>query len=229
MPTKIEWTDETINRVTGCTPISAGCAHCYAARMAKRFHGRNGYPEENPFKPGNIRPDAWKDVFGWRKPRMVFLSSMGDLFHKDVPSCEIQLELDLCAQFSQHTFQILTKRPERCSNFHYPDNVWLGTTLENSSVYGRVKELSKTDSTVKFLSCEPLLSELLFVPLGLVDWVIVGAETGPGARPMNLDWARRIRDDCKAARVPFFFKKDSDRRGTLDGMTYHEFPEVRHA
>lgn len=225
----IEWTNSTWNPITGCTPISAGCTHCYAKRMSVRLAGRFGYPKENPFTPGIEHIGEWTKPMGWRKPRKIFVCSMGDLFHDAVTSNQIIKVLDFCRQSSQHTFQILTKRPERCCSFDFPSNVWLGTTVEVYSAFGRITHLSNTNARVRFLSCEPLLSPLDLQRLltNNIHWVVVGAETGPNKRPMNLDWARQIRDDCATANIPFFFKKDSDGQGTLDGIAYHNFPKVQ--
>jgi protein gp37 len=225
----IEWTDASWNPITGCTKISEGCRHCYAQRMAARFAGRNGYPKDKPFTPGTEHIGQWHKPVLWRKPRKIFVCSMGDLFHADVTDAQIQKVLDCCQYSKHHTFQILTKRPERCKDFIYPKNVWLGTTVESHTEYHRIDALAECAVSVRFVSCEPLLSPLITIPhyLKHIDWVIAGAETGPNARQMDLAWARYLRDICLPASIPFFFKRDSVGRGTLDGIEYHQFPVTR--
>jgi len=239
---KIEWTDETWNPVTGCTKVSPGCKHCYAERMATRLRGRHGYPEDDPFRV-TLHPDRLDQPLRWRQPRRVFVCSMSDLFHPDVPDEYIRSVFVSMETSHKHTFQVLTKRPERMAGFlqdwwsmtsPYGEdsygpapNVWLGTSVEDQErADERIPHLLKTPAAVRFLSCEPLLG-----PVALsnwlpprppaypgypqeadlagphLNWVIVGGESGPGARPMNPDWARSIRDQCQAVGVPFFFKQ----------------------
>ncbi len=218
MPTKIEWTGETWNPVTGCTPISPGCAHCYAARMAKRLAGRCGYPPAPHQFDVTLHPDQLLKPMCWRKPRMVFVCSMGDLFHDDVPDEFIHRVWRTMAQAPQHTYQLLTKRPERAraiSNHYcwaWPNNVWLGITAEDQAQFFLRWQFSKRcPAAVHFVSYEPGLGALVlppdFLALGQRGWVICGGETGPGARPMHPDWARSLRDQCADAGVPFFFKQ----------------------
>ena len=231
--TKIEWADATWNPITGCSPVSEGCANCYAARMAKRLAGRCGYDADDPFQV-TIHRDRLDDPLRWRKARRVFVCSMGDLFHEDVPFHKISAVWDVMFDAPQHTYMILTKRPARAAEFaswmddvgrriDYP-NVWLGVTAENQTMLDkRVPALFSIPAAVRFVSCEPLLGlvDLRFEaawdltdsgfahgPAVInLDWVICGSESGPGARPMHSDWARALRDQCVAAGVPFFLKQ----------------------
>jgi len=244
MPTKIEWTDETWNPITGCTPISEGCRNCYARRMAHRLRGRCGYPKDDPFRV-TLHRDKVYDPHGWRKPRLVFVCSMGDLFHKDVPLDWIEAVWSAMVVAEAHVFQVLTKRPARMLEFvtSWIDhmragskapvkNIWLGVTAENQArADERIPILLKIPAAVRFVSIEPMLEPVelrSWVGKGdmpYLDWVIVGAETGPGKRPMKTEWALDVKRQCEAAGVPFFFKKDSQGRHTLDGKTYEQFPE----
>lgn len=328
MPTRIEWTDETWNVISGCTPISAGCANCYAKRMSKRLAGRFGYPENGYHCPAcsldyhllggehcpqcgktatetssfdvTFHADKLDQPLRWKKPRRVFVCSMGDLFHEDVSDEWIDQVFAVIGMTQRHTYQILTKRPERMltyftthgrfrrvynacremslagffdcdvktrvQNILIEDardkwwdkifgNVHLGVTAENQEQADkRVQILLRIPAAVHFVSIEPMLGPIIVqggnVPKSpdgpwpdeplhsrsylrgvcgdrRIDWVICGAETGPGKRQMDLNWARDIRDQCQAAGVPFFFKKDSDGRHTLDGRTWEQFPEGR--
>jgi protein gp37 len=217
---KIEWTDSVWNPITGCSHAgSPGCDHCYAKRMAQRLKGRYGYPKDNPFKV-TFHPDRLNQPLRWEKPSRIFSVSMGDLFHEDVQYDWIDSIWSRIAKCPQHTFMVLTKRPKRMAefisevgvfNYDVLPNLWLGVTVESDKYLWRIKELLKIKSAVHFVSCEPLLSEIDFSHLpesgAELDWVIVGGESGPGARPMHPDWARSIRDQCQAAGVPFFFKQ----------------------
>lgn len=290
--TKIEWADAVWNPVTGCTKVSAGCAQCYAERMAKRLAGRYGYPADDPFKV-TLHPDRLEQPLRWRKSRRVFVNSMSDLFHEDVPYEFIDKVFAVMALCPQHTFQVLTKRPKEMGaylNLHSIDfrisqavkrlhlptpyaalagfagvkgwplpNVWLGTSCEDQPTADkRIPELLKCPAEVTFLSLEPMLGPIDLSPwiyqnacgclelendvdpdncphckgtgaVCALDWVIAGGESGPGARPMDPDWPRGIRDQCQAAGVPFFFKqwdgvhkKQAGRM--LDGRTWDEMP-----
>jgi protein gp37 len=307
MPTKIEWTDETWSPVTGCTKVSAGCKNCYAERGAKRFAGRFGYPENNPFAV-TLHPNRLDQPLRWRKPRKVFVCSMGDLFHRDVPDEYIAAVFGVMAASPSHTFQLLTKRPERmcewfqwienkirvgatpasaesnpvfaCGKFaaeefskkrnrvaaanvlflghvfgfdphdYWPlPNVWLGTSAEDQATLDeRVPYLLRCPAAVLFVSLEPLLGPVDLMRLSIeipgtiapddgwkdvaigkhlarnLDWVIVGGETGPGARPMDPDWARSIRDQCRAAGVAFFMKQMAGKAPVPDDLLVREFP-----
>jgi len=283
--TTIEWADRTWNPITGCTPVSEGCAHCYAERMAKRLRGRYGYPADDPFRV-TLHPDRLDEPLRWRKPSMVFVCSMGDLFHEDVPDEFIEQVFGVMAAMSEHVFLVLTKRPLRMAAFmergfssemavayeeigqrDLPEtmreyapgdstfpldpelplpNVWAGTSVENQAAADeRIPHLLRTPAAKRFLSCEPLLGEVDIVapigrafarecgidlvsarPVGMaghhgIDGAIVGGESGPGARPMHPDWPRRIRDDCVAAGVPFFFKQWGDNQGPGSGLKGH--------
>jgi len=236
MPTKIEWTHSTWNPVTGCTKVSAGCQNCYAERMAKRLAGRYGYPADEPFRV-TLHEDQLSKPLSWRKPRMVFVCSMGDLFHEDVPDEFITKVFDVMAEarWDGHIFQVLTKRPQRMREFLLArealsaPNVWLGVSAENQETADqRIPILLDTPAAVRFVSCEPLLGPVdlyhylaIWSPAGdretwehddtcdevQLDWVICGGESGSKARPMHPLWALRISRQCQAARVPFFFKQ----------------------
>ena len=216
----------------GCTKVGLGCINCYAERMATRLRGRHGYPENEPFRV-TPRPDRLEQPLHWRKPRMVFLCSMGDLFHEDVPTSFIQQVFDVMLRCPQHTFQVLTKRPERvkelADQLPWPDNVWIGTSVENDTVLGRISDLQAVPAAKRFLSLEPLLGPISDLPLTGIDWVIVGGESGPKFRPMQDDWVREIRDQCVAANVKFFFKQRAGLHpkklgSELDGREWKEFP-----
>ena len=239
--TAIEWTDATWNPVTGCTKVSPGCAHCYAERMTLRFKRGPAY------LPGvaeiQLHHDRLEHPRRWRKPRRVFICSMSDLFHEEVPDDFIARVLEVCRETPQHTYQVLTKRADRMADWmelqgYYqhglPANIWLGVSVENQYwADRRIPTLLETEAHVRFLSCEPLLKPLdLASYLPGLQWVIVGGESGPRARPMDADWVRAIRDDCDRARVAFFFKQwggPTPKSGgrLLDGRTYDQYPERR--
>jgi protein gp37 len=228
----IEWTHATWNPVTGCSPISAGCANCYARRFALRLQAA-GMPK---YKNGFAVTTHEKELLtpqSWRRPHDVFLCSMGDLFHQDVPSGFIQRVFDVMKSGKQHRFQVLTKRGQRlrqlAPTLPWPDNVWMGVTVEDSNNVKRIADLVSTPARVKFLSVEPLLSDMPRLPLDDIDWVIVGGESGPGARPVRKEWVLSVRDQCRKARVAFYFKQWGGTRKhangrTLDGRIYDEMP-----
>lgn len=237
MPTKIEWCQETWNPITGCTPISEGCQHCYAARMAKRLAGRFGYPKDNPFKPGIFHSRQYAKPASWRKPRMIFVCSMGDLFHQDVPGHLINkifaMMLHPMSGADHHTYLLLTKRPERILQAAHPErfkgrpNIWLGVTAENQNRHDeRWESLKKIPAHTRFLSIEPMLEPVELTPecISRPDWVICGPETGPIARPFNYDWARALRDQCQRMDIPFFYKKH-DHPDTPEDLKIKEFPQ----
>ncbi len=234
MPTRIEWTDETWNPLRGCTKISPGCKHCYAETFAERFRGVPGHPFEQGFDL-RLAPHKLAEPLRWRKPRRVFVNSMSDLFHEDVPLDYIQQVFGVMAQAAQHTFQVLTKRSGRLAVLHeqlpWPGNVWMGVSVESAAYTSRIADLVPVPAAVRFLSCEPLLGPLAALPLGGIDWVIVGGESGHYARPMNEAWAREIRQQCQQAGVAFFLKQldgRRDKRGgkaaVLDGRTWTQTP-----
>ena len=233
MNSQIEWTESTWNPVTGCTKISEGCANCYAERMAKRLHAMGRANYTNGFNV-TMHPHVLAHPLKWKKPQMVFVNSMSDLFHDDVPLEFIQQIFDVMTRASRHTFQILTKRGERLAELApllpWPDNVWMGVTVESAACAGRIDDLRGVSASTRFLSLEPLLGPLPNLDLEGIDWVIVGGESGPGARPMAETWATDLRDQCLQARVPFFFKqwggKNKKKAGRiLDGQTWDQIPE----
>jgi len=257
--TKIEWADKVWNPITGCTPVSAGCKNCYAKRMANRLRGRCGYPAENPFAV-TLHIEKTYEPLKWKKPQRIFVSSMGDWMHEDVPVDYIDQILEVIDACPQHTFLTLTKRPENLQEKlwgvtkenpfrflgggDYLKNLWIGVSIEDQpSADKRLRELFQVEKSMtgrehglaamkKFVSYEPAIGEVDFSaylprimsPIGL-DLIIMGGESGPGARPMNPDWARKTRDDCKAAGVPFFLKHVSKKDGCLlDGKEHKETP-----
>jgi len=206
----IEWTESTWNPVTGCTKVSPGCKHCYAERMAMRLKAMGQPKYANGFKLA-LHEDKLKQPLGWKKPSVIFVNSMSDLFHKDVPLTFTHKVFDVMRRASWHTFQVLTKRSRRLLELNpeidWPSNVWMGVSVENRDHTFRIEHLRQTDAQIKFLSLEPLLGPLPGLNLHGIDWVIVGGESGPGARPMAEEWVVDIRDQCLAACVPFFFKQ----------------------
>ena len=229
---KIEWTDATWNPVTGCNKISPGCKHCYAERLSKRLKATGMAKYRNGFAV-TLHPDTLDIPLRWRKPRSIFVNSMSDLFHVDVPDDFIARVFDVMTRADWHRYQVLTKRPERVARLNsqlpWPAQVWMGASVESQDYVRRIDQLRETDAAVKFLSLEPLLGPLPDLDLEGIDWVIVGGESGPGARPMQADWARDIRDQCLAAGVAFHFKQwggvFKKRHGrVLDGRTWDETP-----
>ena len=231
----IEWTENTWNPVTGCTKLSPGCKNCYAERMAKRLHAMDNPRYRNGFSV-TLHPDLLEVPRRWRSPRFVFVNSMSDLFHKDVPDSFISKVFETMAACPQHTFQVLTKRSERLRRMApalvWSENVWMGVSVEDNHVLHRVDDLRATPASVRFLSCEPLIGPLVGLSLDSIGWVIVGGESGPGARPMCTEWIEQILSSCRSAGVPFFFKqwggirKDLTGR-VLHGRTYDEMPSRR--
>jgi len=234
---KIEWTDATWNPVRGCTKISPGCAHCYAETFAERFRGVAGHPYEQGFDLRCV-PEKLLDPLRWTRARMIFVNSMSDLFHKDVPQDYIAKVADVMRLANWHTFQVLTKRSERLSQMlrtslkeHAAEpHIWWGVSVENRK-HGlpRIDHLRNAPAVARFLSIEPLLEDLGAIDLTGISWVIVGGESGNGARPMDAEWVRSIRDQCESADVPFFFKQWGGVRKSLSGRkldnrTYDEMP-----
>ncbi len=228
----IEWTESTWNPLTGCTKVSPGCKHCYAERMAKRLHAMGQHNYANGFKL-TLHPQALEIPLGWKKPQMIFVNSMSDLFHKDVPIDFIQQVFDVMRRADWHTFQVLTKRAERLleidPQIDWPANVWMGVSVENQDYKFRIDLLRQTHAQTKFLSLEPLLGPLPKLNLKGINWVIVGGESGPGARPLSEEWVVDLRDQCKARQVPFFFKQwggvQKKRAGRLlEGRTWDDMP-----
>lgn len=251
--TGIEWTDATWNPTTGCTKVSAGCDNCYAERLANRLLEdtyRKKLPvvetEENRRDPFAVRiwPDRLDIPRSWDQPRRVFVNSMSDLFHKEIPDVFVRRCFEIMFDVDHHIYQILTKRPARAASFvndqhsdlfgsgGLPDHIWIGTSVENQSVDYRIRHLIDVEAAVRFLSCEPLIGSLELDGTGFregIDWVIVGGESGPGYRPMESEWVRSIQRECEDAGVAFFFKQWGGRTPksngrTLDGQTWDEMP-----
>jgi protein gp37 len=228
----IEWTDMTWNPVTGCTKVSQGCKNCYAERMAKRLKAMGAARYQNGFRL-TLHDDLVDLPRRWRQPRIVFVNSMSDLFHENVPLEFIQRVFQTMAECPQHVFQVLTKRSSRlrevADDLIWPSNVWMGVSVEDEKVLHRVDDLRAVPAAVRFLSCEPLIGSLRALDVSDIHWVIVGGESGPRARPMDPEWPREIRAICEEARVDFFFKqwggvrKDLTGR-ELDGQTYDQMP-----
>ncbi len=230
--TSIEWTETTWNPVTGCTKISDGCLNCYAERMSKRLQAMGQKKYTNGFEV-TIHPDVLDEPNHWTKDRLVFVCSMSDLFHDEVPLVYIQEVFDVMEKNPDHTFQVLTKRSERfvkiADKLPWPNNIWLGVTVENSKYVYRIDDLRNTPAKVKFISAEPLLSDLPYLNLRNIHWVIVGGESGPASRPIEKKWVTSIRDQCTEANVAFFFKQwggiQKKKAGrTIDGKVYSEMP-----
>jgi len=229
---KIEWTESTWNPITGCTKISPGCKNCYAERMAKRLKAMG---VDNYFNGFNItlHEHVLDYPIRWKKHQTIFVNSMSDLFHEDVPNSFILKVLDTCRRAHWHTFQILTKRSKRLleieSIVKWPENVWLGVSVENSDFIERIYHLQNTTAIIKFISCEPLIGPLPYLPLTNIDWIIVGGESGPYSRPISVKWVQDIRDQCLNNGVPFFFKQwggtNKKKNGRiLDGRIWDELP-----
>jgi len=232
--TTIEWTEATWNPVTGCSKVSPGCLHCYAERMAKRLQAM-GQPNYRDGFAVRTHEHTLELPASWSKPRMVFVNSMGDLFHEEVPIHFIRRVFEVMESTSRHTYQLLTKRADRLAKvaplLPWPRNVWMGVTVEDNEHLRRVDLLRAVPSAVRFLSIEPLLGPLPDLKLDGVDWVIVGGESGPGARPMYTDWVVDIRDICLNFEVPFFFKQWGGVRKKASGRelerrTWSQMPRV---
>ncbi|CAN5579607.1 DUF5131 family protein [soil metagenome] len=230
----IEWTESTWNPVTGCTKISDGCKNCYAERLALRLKAMGQKNYRNGFAL-TIQDQALELPLSWKKPQTIFVNSMSDLFHKDITLDYIQKVFDVMAKADWHNFQVLTKRADRLekinSELKWTPNIWMGVSVENQKVVHRIEDLRETDAHIKFLSIEPLLSNLPNLNLSGIDWVIVGGESGPKARPMKEKWVLDIRDQCEAANVPFFFQQWGGVRThktgrLLEGKTWDEMPRL---
>jgi protein gp37 len=229
---RIEWTDATWNPVTGCTKISPGCKFCYAERMSKRLKGMGQNNYRNGFKL-TLQPQMIELPLHWRQPRRIFVNSMSDLFHIDVPLAYIQAVFRVMASAHWHRYQVLTKRSDRLlelnSALNWRPQIWMGVSIESEEYAFRADDLKKTGAHIKFLSIEPLLGPLHRLKLKGIDWAIIGGESGPGARPMNPDWVRDVRDRCEREGVAFFFKQwggvAKSRTGRLlDGKTWDQMP-----
>lgn len=237
--TQIEWTDATWNPVTGCTKITRGCDFCYAERFSERFRGVADHPFGNGFDL-TLRPERLSQPLLWKQPRRIFVNSMSDLFHKEIPRHFIDAVFDTMEAAHWHTFQVLTKRSSllvrylraRYGSASAPPHIWLGVSIEDAQNLVRLKHLRAAQASVKFISFEPLLGPIGKVDLAGVDWAIVGGESGPKARPMAEDWVIELRDQCRASKVAFFFKQWGGTRPkaggrTLRGREWSQYPKVR--
>lgn len=235
----IEWTDTTWNPVTGCTKTSAGCDNCYASRFSERFRGVPGHPFETGFDL-TLRPERLLQPLGWKRPRMVFVNSMSDLFHKEIPKAHIAAVFDTMEKANWHIYQVLTKRSSLLQKFindRYraepaPRHIWLGVSVEDEKAATRIAHLQAANAGVRFLSIEPLIAPVGRLNLTGIEWVIVGGESGPRSRPMNAEWVIDIRNQCVKAGVAFFFKQwggFSPKAGgrLLEGKEWSQFPGRR--
>lgn len=232
----IEWTEATWNPVTGCDKVSPGCAHCYAEAFAERWRGVSGHPYEQGFDL-RIWPQRLDQPLRWKRSRMIFVNSMSDLFHERIPTSFIAEVFASMREAHWHTFQILTKRPERLVELAdllpWPPNVWMGVSIENRRFVHRADLLRQVDAAVRFISAEPLLGPLKGLDLAGIQWLIAGGESGFRNRPVQGDWIRSLRDQCEDEEVAFFFKQWGGRTPKaggreLDGRTYDEWPQPRH-
>jgi protein gp37 len=236
----IEWTDTTWNPVTGCTKISTGCDNCYAARFSERFRGVSDHPFETGFDL-TLRPERLQQPLEWKRPRMIFVNSMSDLFHKDIPKSHIAAVFDTMEKADWHIYQVLTKRSpllmkfinERYRTHPAPPHMWFGVSVENEQARSRIAHLQKANISIRFLSIEPLIAPVGRLDLRGIHWVIVGGESGLGARPMRAEWAIDVRNQYVAARVAFFFKQWGGRSPKtggrlLEGKEWNEFPRRQH-
>ena len=230
----IEWTDATWNPVRGCTKISPGCTHCYAERFAERFRGVRGHPFEQGFDLRLVR-EKLEEPLRWKSSKRIFVNSMSDLFHEKVPLDYILDVFSVMVRANWHEYQVLTKRADRLLELSpklpWTPQIWMGVSVENDDYVERIDRLRRTGAMVKFLSLEPLLGPMKKLNLRGIDWVIVGGESGPGARPMDAEWVRDLRDQCLKANVRFFFKQwggvQKKRAGRLlDGQTWDQMPEL---
>lgn len=230
----IEWTNSTWNPVTGCNKVSPGCKHCYAETFAERWRGVPGHPYEQGFDL-RLWPDRLEIPFTWRRPRTIFVNSMSDLFHEKVPLEFIHRVFRTMRRTPWHTYQVLTKRSKELADLApkliWPSNVWMGVSIETAEYLWRADHLRTVSSAVRFLSLEPLLGPLGTFDLSGIHWVIVGGESGPGARAIKPEWVREIREQCYVAGVPFFFKQwggvQKKRNGrVLDGQTWDDMPQA---
>jgi protein gp37 len=228
----IEWTDATWNPVTGCTKISPGCKHCYAERLASRLQAMGQPNYRNGFKV-TLQPQMLELPLRWKSPKRIFVNSMSDLFHEDVPEDYIKRVFEVMHRANWHQYQVLTKRPRRVrqldNELKWGPQIWMGVSVESQKYASRIDDLRKTGAHVKFLSLEPLLGPLSELNLDGIDWAIVGGESGPGARPVDSQWVTDIRDQCVSSGVPFFFKQwggvQKKKTGrTLEGRTWDEMP-----
>ena len=234
--TKIEWTESTWNPITGCTKISTGCKFCYAEVMALRLKAMGQEKYKNGFEL-TMHPKVLNEPYTWKKGKMIFVNSMSDLFHNELPISYIQHIFKVIKENPQHIFQVLTKRADILSKYdgegllEWPINLWMGVTVENNDVINRIDYLRNTGAKIKFLSCEPLLSSLPDMNLNGIDWVIVGGESGRTPRPMDEKWVIDIKEQCQKANVAFYFKQwggtNKKKAGkVLEGKVYNQMPVI---
>ena len=238
--TKIEWANATWNPVTGCTHVSRGCDHCYAETFAERWRGIEGHAYEQGFDL-TLRPERLDQPARWKRSRMIFVNSMSDLFHRNIPLAFIDRVFDMMEQADWHIYQVLTKRSSLMKAYIHtryatkgmsaPEHIWLGVSVEDRKAVTRVKHLNETAATTRFLSIEPLLGRIGYIDLSRIHWVIVGGESGPRARPMHKEWATEVRDLCADFDVPFFFKQWGGRTPKaggrlLDNREHNGFPRM---
>ena len=230
---KIEWTEATWNPITGCTKCSAGCEHCYAATLAKRLKAMGNIRYTNGFKV-TIHKDLFSKPLEWKKPKMIFVNSMSDLFHENISDAVILELFSIMNKANWHTFQVLTKRAERLrelsKKIKWTSNIWMGVSVENKKALPRVSALTDTNAHIKFVSAEPLLESIKEINLTTIDWLIVGGESGAGCRPLKKEWVVELRDNAKETGTAFFFKQwggfhHSKAGSELDGMYYKEYPQ----
>lgn len=235
MGTKIEWTEETWNPVTGCTKFSAGCEHCYAATFARRLKAMGNRRYINGFDV-TVHRDLFTKPLEWKKSKMIFVNSMSDLFHEKVPEADILAIFDIMNKATNHTFQILTKRAKRLvqlsPQIKWTDNIWMGVSVENKATIYRCEELKKTGAKVKFVSAEPLLDSISEINLKGIDWLIVGGESGPQSRKMEESWVVELRNLSQENNIPFFFKQwggtNKKKSGSLlQGKQYKQYPKTK--
>lgn len=235
LKSSIEWTESTWNPITGCTKISPGCKNCYADRMAKRLQAMGSPNYKNGFKL-SLHDHVLELPLSWKKPQTIFVNSMSDLFHKNVPLEFILKVFEVMNEASWHRFQVLTKRSDRLlelnNKLSWSENIWMGVSVENQDYTYRIDDLRKTNATIKFLSVEPLIGPIKKLNLGNINWVIVGGESGPKARPMEEEWVKTIRDECVKQKTPFFFKQwggiQKKKNGReLEGRTWDQMPKVK--
>ena len=232
---KIEWTEETWNPITGCTKCSAGCLHCYAETFAKRLQAMGNERYKNAFQV-TVHRDLYERPLEWQKPKMIFVNSMSDIFHEDIPDQDILDLFDVMNRANWHTFQVLTKRADRMlelsGKINWTDNIWMGVSVENTKALERCEKLKQTGAKIKFVSAEPLLESIADIDIDGIDWLIVGGESGAGSRPMDEDWVVELRDKAKEQNVAFFFKQWGGTRkkkagSLLQGKHYKQYPKIK--
>lgn len=234
LSSKIEWTEATWNPITGCTKCSAGCEHCYAATLAKRLKAMGNIRYKNGFEV-TVHHDLFSRPLEWKKPKMIFVNSMSDIFHEAICKEDILRIFEVMNKASWHTFQVLTKRPDRLvqlsDEINWSSNIWMGVTVENALSITRVSKLKKCGAKIKFISAEPLLESIREINLEGIDWLIVGGESGAGCRPLKKEWVVELRDIAKKTNTPFFFKQwggfhHNQAGSELDGQEYKEYPHI---